>query len=125
MNASEPTTMKVLSGALTLERIEKKKFEPMSPNSLINFLLKGKKADIVLKECLKIRPDLLGLSAMITTTVGRIKEIADQLRANGLDLPILAGGASMNRLLAEKFRVHYAQEAIFLPWVKGRPPELC
>lgn len=69
-------------------------------------------AKTIVKEIQKIRPDVVGLSAMMTTTVGRIKEIADLLKSENLNLPILAGGASMNQELAELFGVYYAKDAL-------------
>ena len=69
-------------------------------------------AETVVKEVQKLKPDLVGLSAMMTTTVGRIKEIADFLKFKNPNLPILAGGASMNQELAERFDVYYAKDAL-------------
>lgn len=68
--------------------------------------------DKILKNVLKINPDIIGLSAMMTTTVGYIKEVADFLKLNNIKIPILAGGASMNPELAKQFNVYYAKDAI-------------
>lgn len=57
------------------------------------------------------RPDLVGLSAMMTTTVGRVPEVAACLRERGFDVPVLAGGASMNAELADIFGVHYSRDS--------------
>ncbi len=66
----------------------------------------------ILKACQKIKPDILGLSAMMTTTVGKIEETADLLRSCKLNIPIVAGGASMNSELAQRFGVLYAKDAV-------------
>lgn len=66
----------------------------------------------ILQACQKFKPDILGLSAMMTTTVGKIEETANLLRSYRLNLPIIAGGASMNRELARRFGVLYAKDAV-------------
>lgn len=48
-------------------------------------------------------PDILGLSAMMTTTVGRVEEVAALVKEAHLPVKLIAGGASMNRTLAAKF----------------------
>ncbi len=69
-------------------------------------------AGIIVSECQKNTPDLVGLSAMMTTTVGRVKEVKEALQAAGLAIPVMAGGASMNKELAERFGVQYARDAV-------------
>lgn len=66
----------------------------------------------VLEAVKKFRPDIVGLSAMMTTTVGYVKETADLLRQNGIEVFVVAGGASMNEQLARQFGVHYAKDAL-------------
>jgi 5-methyltetrahydrofolate--homocysteine methyltransferase len=41
-------------------------------------------------------PIALGLSAMMTTTAGRIREVVDELKKEGVIIPVIAGGASLN-----------------------------
>ncbi len=60
----------------------------------------------------QLKPDVVGLSAMMTTTVGRVKEVADLLSKNGINVLLIAGGASMNRELSERFGVLYAKDAL-------------
>jgi len=48
-------------------------------------------------------PHIVGLSAMMTTTVGRVEEVRDALAAAGLSVRLIAGGASMNAELAARF----------------------
>jgi 5-methyltetrahydrofolate--homocysteine methyltransferase len=54
------------------------------------------------------KPDIVGLSAMMTTTVGKVGETKALLAENGFSCPVLAGGASMNQGLAKRFQVHYS-----------------
>ncbi|MEA3507464.1 MAG: cobalamin-dependent protein, partial [Synergistota bacterium] len=69
-------------------------------------------AERIVTECAKTKPDVVGLSAMMTTTVGQVKDVADLLRAECIDVPVIAGGASMNADLAERFGVLWGKDAI-------------
>jgi 5-methyltetrahydrofolate--homocysteine methyltransferase len=60
----------------------------------------------------KENPDIVGLSAMMTTTVGQVKEVVDLLKAEGREVPVMAGGASMNESLAEQFGVRRGKDAM-------------
>jgi 5-methyltetrahydrofolate--homocysteine methyltransferase len=60
------------------------------------------------KEC---SPDIIGLSAMMTTTVGRVSDVSFALKKDGVEAPVISGGASMNTELAELFGVHYAADS--------------
>ncbi|AZR72689.1 homocysteine methyltransferase [Anoxybacter fermentans] len=69
-------------------------------------------AEEILKIVKKERPDILGLSAMMTTTVGRVEEVAALLKQENVKVKLIAGGASMNSSLAKKFGCDgYAQNA--------------
>ena len=48
-------------------------------------------------------PHIVGLSAMMTTTVGRIEDVRKALTDAGLSVKLIAGGASMNADLADRF----------------------
>ncbi|WP_448517533.1 homocysteine S-methyltransferase family protein [Pseudothermotoga sp.] len=69
-------------------------------------------AERVLEAVREIKPNIVGLSAMMTTTVGYVKETADLLRKNGVEVFVIAGGASMNQQLAQQFGVYYAKDAL-------------
>lgn len=56
-------------------------------------------------------PDIVGLSAMMTTTVGRVQETADALRAAGFEVAVISGGASMTSELAKMFGVGYSENS--------------
>jgi 5-methyltetrahydrofolate--homocysteine methyltransferase len=59
------------------------------------------------------RPLALGLSAMMTTTAPRIAEVVAALKEEGVKVPIIAGGASLNeRLVKELGADRYAKDAI-------------
>jgi len=50
-------------------------------------------------------PDLLGMSALLTTTAPRMKDVLDGLRAGGLrdKVRVMVGGAVLNQRLAEEY----------------------
>ncbi len=60
----------------------------------------------------KIKPEIIGLSSMMTSTILKIKEISFYFKRMKVDVPILAGGASMNSELADEFGVYYAKDAV-------------
>ena len=57
-------------------------------------------------------PDIVALSAMLTTTMVYMKVVIDDLRANGLTLPVIIGGAPISREYAEAIgATEYARTA--------------
>lgn len=59
------------------------------------------------------KPVLIGLSAMMTTTVPRVKEVVEKLKGENLNIPVITGGASMTEKLAKEFGAdYYAHTAI-------------
>ncbi|MDR1893105.1 MAG: homocysteine S-methyltransferase family protein [Spirochaetales bacterium] len=66
----------------------------------------------IAEAALKHRPDLVGLSALMTTTMPRIPETAARLKSLGLGAPVLAGGAAVTREWAESFGAYYAADGI-------------
>ncbi|MDP6876937.1 MAG: corrinoid protein, partial [Alphaproteobacteria bacterium] len=60
------------------------------------------------------KPDILGLSALLTTTMPQMKEIIDALADKGLrdDLKVIVGGAPVNQMFADDIGADgYAQDA--------------
>lgn len=68
-------------------------------------------ADVILEKAKQLKPDIVGLSAMMTTTVPQVGEVVRTFRLAGLTIPIVAGGASMNSELAERYGCLYAKDA--------------
>lgn len=63
----------------------------------------------------KERPSVLALSAMLTTTTERIKDVIDELESKGLrkKVKIIIGGASSNKALASRYGADlYGKDAI-------------
>jgi 5-methyltetrahydrofolate--homocysteine methyltransferase len=64
--------------------------------------------DVVEKE----QPIVVGLSAMMTTTAPRIKEVVDEIRKRHIKIPVIVGGASLNESLAKELGADfYAKSA--------------
>jgi len=60
------------------------------------------------------QPDIIGISALLTTTVGRQKEIIDLLQEEGLrkNIKVMIGGAPINQNWADKIGADgYAEDA--------------
>jgi 5-methyltetrahydrofolate--homocysteine methyltransferase len=49
---------------------------------------------------------------MMTSTVGRIGEVASALKEEWLDITVISGGASMNGELAATYGVLYAKDSV-------------
>ncbi|MCX7654100.1 MAG: homocysteine S-methyltransferase family protein [Fervidobacterium sp.] len=68
-------------------------------------------ASTILQKAKELKPDIIGLSAMMTTTVLQVGEVVKTLRQAGIEIPVIAGGASMNEELAKRFGSYYAKDA--------------
>lgn len=61
----------------------------------------------------ELKPDVLGLSAMLTTTMANMKGVVDQIREEGLaeGLQIMVGGAPTSPDFAKKIDARYSADA--------------
>lgn len=59
------------------------------------------------------KPDILGLSAMLTTTMAGMKDVMDALNEEGLtkDMPVMIGGAPLSPAYAQKIGANYSSDA--------------
>jgi 5-methyltetrahydrofolate--homocysteine methyltransferase len=60
--------------------------------------------DKLIEQVKAIRPDILGLSALLTTTMPEIQRAIGELKAQGLrdKVKVMVGGAPLDRAFAEK-----------------------
>lgn len=72
---------------------------------------KDVKASAIVDRARELRPDIVGLSAMMTTTVGRVREVRDALEAGGVETKVICGGASMTEELAAMFGARYSSSS--------------
>ena len=56
------------------------------------------------------KPDALGLSALLTTTMETMRQTVRQLREAQLDVPVLVGGAPISESFAAEIGAHYGQD---------------
>jgi corrinoid protein of di/trimethylamine methyltransferase len=61
-------------------------------------------ADKLIDQVKSIRPDILGLSALLTTTMPEMQKVIGELKTQGLrgKIKVLVGGAPVDRAFAEK-----------------------
>jgi len=65
----------------------------------------------ILDRCRKENADLVGLSALMTTTMPEMQKMAELMKKHKIDIPLLVGGAAVNEDFAEKIGAHYAKDA--------------
>lgn len=62
---------------------------------------------------LKYQPKIIGLSALMTTTVVSMEETIDYLKKEGVDCPIFVGGAVLNQQIADEIKADgYTKDAL-------------
>jgi len=58
------------------------------------------------------RPDILGLSALMTTTMVRMPEILTRLKDEGINIPVMVGGAVVTPEWADSFGALYSKDGV-------------
>jgi 5-methyltetrahydrofolate--homocysteine methyltransferase len=58
------------------------------------------KAEIIIETAKKVQADVIGLSALLTTTMPFMKLIVEQIKREGLTIPVICGGAPVSREFA-------------------------
>lgn len=61
-----------------------------------------RKTEDIISEIKKEKPDILGLSALLTTTMPKMKEIIEALNREGLEVKVIIGGAPVTEDFANK-----------------------
>lgn len=61
---------------------------------------------------IRYKPQVVGLSALMTTTMVRMKDVIRQAREAGLSCPFLVGGAVVTRTYADSIGAHYAKDGV-------------
>ncbi|SDK04814.1 homocysteine S-methyltransferase family protein [Natronincola ferrireducens] len=74
----------------------------------------GKNVDneAIIETAIKERADIIGLSALMTTTMQEMKNISNLLKKKGIEIPIMVGGAVVTDGYAKEIGAHYAADAI-------------
>lgn len=69
-------------------------------------------SDEIIEVAIREKADIIGLSALMTTTMHEMKKITDLLKDNKIEIPVLVGGAVVNEEYAESIGAHYSNDAI-------------
>lgn len=73
---------------------------------------KNVKAKSIIEAAKDNNADIIALSALMTTTMGRMRDIIGLLKESGLTLPVMVGGAVVNESFANEIGAHYGKDAI-------------
>jgi 5-methyltetrahydrofolate--homocysteine methyltransferase len=66
----------------------------------------------VIESMRRSKPDVVGLSALMTTTMVNMEEIIDLARANGYSCPFIVGGAVVTKSYAASIGAAYAKDGV-------------
>ena len=69
-------------------------------------------AATIAEAAVKHHAAIVGLSALMTTTMPRMKEVVELFKAEGLDIPIFVGGAAVDENFAESIGAYYGADAM-------------
>lgn len=70
------------------------------------------KAETIVEKTLEEEPDIIGLSALMTTTMQEIETVANKLRESKIDIPLIIGGAVVTEEFAVSLGACYAKDAV-------------
>ena len=67
----------------------------------------------IIEKIKELKPNILGMSAMLTTTMANMKDVVEMLKEEGLleDMKVMIGGAPTSPMYAEKIGSHYSADA--------------
>ncbi|HRS83378.1 MAG TPA: corrinoid protein, partial [Smithellaceae bacterium] len=66
----------------------------------------------IIEAARKEKPDVIGLSALMTTTMVHMKEVISMARAQGIRTDFLVGGAVVTRAYAESIGAFFAKDGV-------------
>ena len=78
----------------------------------VHDLGKDVSTDVIIETVKRIKPDILGLSSLLTTTMTEMKVISDRIREENLPVKLLLGGAVVTREYAESLGASYGADAV-------------
>jgi 5-methyltetrahydrofolate--homocysteine methyltransferase len=73
---------------------------------------KNVKSDVIVEAAKTNGADIVALSALMTTTMGHMKEVVELLKENRIDIPVMIGGAVVSESYAREIGAYYGQDAI-------------
>ncbi len=69
-------------------------------------------AEVIIQEAARIHPSVIGLSALMTTTMVKMEEVVELARQRSLDCRFMVGGAVVTKEYAESIGAHYAKDGV-------------
>lgn len=72
---------------------------------------KDVEADSIIEAARTNNADIIALSALMTTTMNQMPLVMDKMRAAKLELPMMVGGAVLDKRFAESFGAHFSHDA--------------
>jgi len=69
-------------------------------------------AKIIVEQAQNEKPDIIGLSALMTTTMVKMKEVIKLAREHDISCPFLLGGAVVTEKYAQSIQAHYAKDGV-------------
>ena len=66
----------------------------------------------VLEAAVEHKASFIGLSALMTTTMPRMREMAELLREKNMDIPLFVGGAAVDSEFARSINANYSPDAM-------------
>ena len=69
-------------------------------------------AQIIVRAIKEHKPDVVALSALMTTTMVRMKEVIDLARQEGEECPFMVGGAVVTASFADSIGAYYAKDGV-------------
>ncbi len=70
------------------------------------------KTQKIVEETIKHKPNILALSALMTTTVIEMEKVIKELRTNNINIPVIVGGAVVTDDYASQIKAAYAKDAL-------------
>jgi len=68
-------------------------------------------SELIIKTATEERADIIGLSALMTTTMEEMKVVAQKIRERNIDIKLIIGGAAVNEAYAREIGAAYAKDA--------------
>jgi len=69
-------------------------------------------ASVIVKKAKEIKPDVIALSTLMTTTVVNVPKVIEELKNNNINTPVMVGGAVVTDGYAEGIGATYSKDAI-------------
>ncbi|RLE42049.1 5-methyltetrahydrofolate--homocysteine methyltransferase [Candidatus Woesearchaeota archaeon] len=69
-------------------------------------------SETIIKKARELKPDIIALSALMTTTVIKMEEVIKELRRNNINVPVIIGGSVATPDYASKINAAYAKDAL-------------